>query len=108
MIPLSSRENVTLADSDGIVWVFSPKYGDFERELMGLPDQVEKMTLAEQCAKTDDIVDRILKGWSGGPATMPKYPQDGKPSRMFSQVEKAEIISMWNKANQLTAEEKKL
>lgn len=108
MIPLSTRESVTHTDSDGITWTFAPKYGDFERELMGIPEASQKMTLSEQCAKTDEIIDRIVKGWSGGPANMPKFPQDGKPSRLFAQSEKSELIMMWNKANQLTAEEKKL
>jgi hypothetical protein len=39
---------------------------------------------------------------------MPKYPEDKKPSRMFSQSEKVELIMMWGKANRLTVEEKKV
>jgi hypothetical protein len=108
MIPLSTREAVTFKDSDGIEWRFIPKYGEYEREIMGIPEAAGSMTLVQQCDKTDEIINRILLGWSGGPANMPKYPDDKKPSRLFSQSEKAVIIGMWNDANRLTAEEKKL
>ncbi len=108
MIPLSTREKVFHTDTDGITWAFIPKYGDYEREIMTIPEQAASMSLSEQVAKTDEIVDKVLVGWSGGPANMPKYPEDKKPSRLFSQNEKSEIIVMWNKANQLDAGEKKV
>jgi hypothetical protein len=105
MIPLCTKESVKYTDADGVIWEFIPKYGMIERELISTIGGANDKSPEDQISAIDDFIDRILIGWSG--AKMPQFPETRKPSTMFSQYEKGQIISFWNKANELTIEQKK-
>ena len=106
MIPLCSRDKIAIVEDD-ITWVFNPKIGLLEKELVMAFADTEKMSAKEQMDISDDYIDKILVGWTDNKKRMPNYPEDKKPSKFFSQEEKIQIMLLWKRANTLTAEEKK-
>lgn len=111
MIPLASHETVTHKDEDGITWEFVPKYGATEREVLEFFSEENKtVTPISQMEKMAAFIDKILVGWSGGPAgtlNMRKSDEVKCLSAFFSVEEMGQILSMWSKANHVSAQEKK-
>ena len=106
MIPLCSRDKITIVE-DGITWIFNPKIGLLEKELVVAFADADKMTPVDQMEVSDNYIDRILVGWTDANKKMPAFPADKLPSKFFSQEEKIQLMLLWKRANTLTAEEKK-
>jgi hypothetical protein len=103
MIPLSMKNEITYKDKDGNTWIFRPKTGEREYAFYKMcdDDNSEGRKVEDIFKRHDDFVDDVLISTTAGDF------QGKKPSQIFIQEEKAEILKMWNDANKLTVEEKK-
>jgi len=107
MIPLSCLEDVRYTDDvDGIVYVFKPKTPLLERELWILWENLKDKSMSDQSDLVDVFLEKIVIGWNDPHKRLPDFPGSGIRS-MFNLNEKLELIKFWNKANELSFEQKK-
>lgn len=113
MIPINAEQRIEYVDKEsGIKFIFRPILGEAEIAFCEYLDGVTKMNVtkeqdtAQYSRLADKIIDAVIVGWEGGPADAPKYPADGKPSKMFKLADKAELIAAILKTNELTKDDK--
>lgn len=113
MIPVNAEQKIEHVDKEsGMKYIFRPILGEAEIAFCEYLDGVNKMRVdntqdtAEYARLADKIIDAIVCGWEGGPADAPKYPADGKPSKLFRLKDKAELIAAILSKNELTPDEK--
>jgi len=108
MIPLSMRQKtVIFTDDDGIVWRFAVKTGDSELRLIQSYEAAKGDT-GEWIRKQIDLFNEIVQGWAApSGSAMAAFPGDGNPAALFTSMERAEVFSLWHKANSLSVEQKK-
>jgi hypothetical protein len=107
MIPVCCKDFVTYTDeSSGIVYRFKPKTGILERKVNTLA--LSEFKPVEGLDELNAIIDEILLLWDDTKKVgMPNFDSQ-KPSTVFHSEEKWKLINFWNKANSLSAEEKKI
>ena len=103
MLPLSCKESVKHTDDDGIEYVFKPKTGDLEIELLEIYDSRESTQISEWVKRMREFFKKIV--------VSVKDPKNGFSSNDFinsaNGQEQSRVIEIWHKANSLTVEEKK-
>ena len=105
MIPLGCKESVEFTDTDGTTFKFLPKTGRLERELLELFAKSETASPIEQRKAYDGFLEKILIGWRG--PGMPAYSKENVGD-LFSMQQKSRILNdMWDKAGDVSVEEKK-
>lgn len=107
MIPVSTRQYIQHTDDDGITWHFKPKYGEIEIEFLQIVESTKSQGIIASAEVSDSFIDKIVLGWNDPQKRIVDYPADKRPSKLFSQDEKAELLSMWHNCNRLSQEEKK-
>jgi hypothetical protein len=102
VIPLSAQDAVTYTDSDKTYFIFKPRTGRLERELLTVYN--ESLSAEENAERIDSFIDKILINWGG--VGMPVFP--AKPSDVLNSEEKTKVLGFWREAGKISAEEKKV
>lgn len=109
MIPINVNENIPYKDEEsGIVFYSMPIVGEVDYKVQEIISKVkDKEDVILTYQTTDELFDYLLKGWDVGNKNYPKFPNDGKPSKHFSQKDKSKMINIIMNLNNLSVDEKK-
>jgi hypothetical protein len=104
MIPITSTDIVKHKDEDGITYKFRPKTGRLEREMLTSfsPSETDEVSAIEYITRRDAFIKKILIGWEGAP-----MPEDGDYASVFTNAQMMKLLEYWNKASDVSVEEKK-
>jgi hypothetical protein len=105
MIPLCCLDKVDYTDEDGTEWSFKPITGDLEREYIKMNESINEQK-DDSVKLLNDLIKKIVLKCR--PKDKPDYFKKRKISDSLTINEKLKvIIQVWQKANELSINEKK-
>lgn len=105
MIPLCCLDTVEYTDEDKTKWIFKPFTGDLEREYIKLMEAIREEN-EESVKMLDTLIEKVVLKCS--PVSNPDYFKRRKIVKEMIRSEKLKIIfNIWQKANDLSDDEKK-
>jgi hypothetical protein len=105
MIPLCCLDKVEYTDEDGTEWTFKPVTGDLEREYIKMNESINEQK-DNSVKLIDELIGKVVLKCR--PKDKPDYFKRHKICDSLTINEKLKvIIQVWQKANELSASEKK-